>query len=323
MGNIAFVASTLPISLIKAKAKDWEIDEIVIAGKNIERSFLYLNNVESKIKTSVVPTGSIKNFLFIFKKLLGVLLGKKKAYFFHECCWFNFDFLIDFIRVQADYYPQATLNSFIKTETDKIQSRYHRCLLNLLGKTNSFVQYKVIEDNNEGYYFVLAKRKYLSNVTVHDIRESAVIKKNKIKRSENNKSILLLLSRETVDSKSIAESYENVIDQLTRYGYKISIKNHPRQESRLDVSQKNIQKEYDPHIPFELIEDSFLCVIGCASTSLKNSGQESFSIIKFCGMTPENIELRVRHLLSLPGENTILFPESIDDMMIQINNLSL
>jgi hypothetical protein len=321
MGNIAFVASTLPIPLLKNKLKNWEIEEIVLSGKSLEKSFSYLIN-KSTTKISTTPSGRFNNFLFIFFKLLCISFTKKKVYFFHECCWFNFDLILDFVNVQAEFFPQVSLKSFIKVETEEIHSRYQRYILKLFKISDKFVQFKIIEDNNEGHYYVLSKKVYNNNVKYHTIEESYKLRKSKLdNNNNNNKEILILAGRETVSDLIIANIYEEIIEKLSYLGYNVCVKNHPRVEARLNLNNKKIYKEFEAHIPFELIDDSFVCIIGCASTSLNNQLQPSISIIKFSGMQPDNIKLRIDHLLELPNSDNIIFPESMDDMISIINNL--
>jgi hypothetical protein len=321
MGNIAFVASTLPIPILKANLNKWDIDEIVISGKNIEKPFTFLKS-RSEVKLSVTPKNRFSNLFFIFIKLFKSSLLKKKIYFFHECCWFNFDFLIDFFKVEAEYFPQVTLSSFIKMESNLIHSRYHKILLTLLKKTDNFIEYKVIEDNNEGYYYVLSKRQYKKNVIKHSIEESTNYRRKTTNFNNSNK-ILLLVGRETVDDLKIAKVYELIIYTLNNLGYKVCIKNHPRSEARLSLNVENVYEVYDPNLPFELIEEDFLCIIGCASTSLINEGQPSFSILNLIGMEEDNLNLRKSHLTEMSSKLNIHFPINIEELVSQINKLKV
>jgi hypothetical protein len=319
MGNIAFVASTLPIPILKANLENWDIDEIILAGKNIEKSYNYLNK-NNRIKILTTPSQKFLNLYFLFYKILNATFTRKKVYFFHECCWFNFDFLIDYFNVEAEFFPQVTLKSFIKVEEEQIHSKYQRYLLNILNISNKFIQYKVIEDNNEGHYYVLSKKKYKSNIKIHSIKES-ILFRNK-STSTNKKNILLLVARETVSNNYLVVIYEEIITKLNELNFNVFIKNHPREEARLNLKTNGVFKVYDPNIPFELLDDSFMCIIGCASTSLINDGQPSISIIKFSGMDENNTKLRINHLIEIPTTKKIIFPNSIDDMICEIKKMN-
>jgi hypothetical protein len=322
MGNIAFIASTLPIPILKYKIKDWEIDEIVVSSINLQKPFFYLIK-NSNIIISVTPSGKISNFIFILNKLSKAYFNFKKIYFFHECCWFNFDFLIDFIKVKAFFYPQVTLKSFEKLENTRIHSNFQRYTLKFFNCTNKFIQYKVTEDNNEGYYYVLSKRLYKNNVQVHSIFESLEIRnKKKTFQSKEKNNVLFLVGRETVSDNIISSIYELTIEKLSILGFKIYIKDHPRENTRLKINSQYIYKEYDPNLPFELIDDSFLCIIGCASTSLINNSQPAFSIINFIGMNDTLLKLRIKHLIEISGSNCIYFPNNIDELIIKINEIA-
>ena len=320
MGNIAFVASTLPIPILKSNLKKWNIDQIIISGKNIEKPYTFLKN-KAEVKLSVTPQKSFSNIFFIFIRILNASLFKKKIYFFHECCWFNFDFLIDFFNVEAEFFPQVTLSSFIKMETNTIHSKYHKILLNVFNKTNNFIEYKVIEDNNEGYYYVLSKIQYKKNVIKHTIEESINYRKKNTNIKNSNK-ILILVGRETVEDLKIANIYESIIISLSNLGYKVCIKNHPRSEARLLLNVENAYQVYDPNIPFELIEEDFLCIIGCASTSLINEGQPSFSILNLIGMDEDNLNLRKSHLTEMSSKININFPKNIEQLVSEIKKLN-
>lgn len=320
MGNIAFVASTLPVPILKYKLNEWDIDEIIVSSVKLQKPFIFLLN-NTNIKLTISPTKSLNNFIFILFKLLKSFFLKKNIYFFHECCWFNFDFLIDYINVKAFFYPQVTLKSFEKVNNVKIQSKYQRYILYFSNSIKKFDQYKVIEDNNEGYYYVLSKKNYKKNVQVFSISDSLNFRIKKSLYSFDTKNILILIGKETINDNILSNIYEKIIFNLTLNGYLVSIKNHPRDSSRLKINDQYVHKEYDADLPFELIQDSFKCIIGCASTSLINKSQPVFSIINFTGMESNLVKLRINHLLEIAGSDFIIFPNSIEDLINKINDL--
>lgn len=167
----------------------------------------------------------------------------------------------------------------------------------------------------------MSKNKYNSNVKIHSITESLIFRnKNK---STNVNNVLLLVGRETVSDNNLAIIYEKIIAKLNALNFKVFIKNHPREEARLNLKTENAFKVYDPNIPFELLDESFLCIIGCASTSLINEGQYSFSIIKLTGMDENNMNLRINHLLEIPTSQKIIFPDNIDDLINKIKKINI
>jgi hypothetical protein len=228
--------------------------------------------------------------------------------------------LIDFFKVEAEFFPQVTLSSFIKMESNTIHSKYHKTLLTFLNKIDYFIEYKVIEDNNEGYYYVLSKRQYKKNVIKHSIEESINYRKKSTNFNKSNK-ILILVGRETVEDLKIARVYELIIHTLNNLKFNVCIKNHPRSEARLSLNVENAYEVYDPNLPFELIEEDFLCIIGCASTSLINEGQPSFSILNLIGMDDDNLNLRKSHLTEISSKLNIHFPINIEELVSQINKL--
>lgn len=80
MGNIAFVASTLPVPILKANLENWDIEEIILAGNNIEKSFKYLNK-NKKLKISILPTQKYLNFIYILLRFIQISFTKKKYIF--------------------------------------------------------------------------------------------------------------------------------------------------------------------------------------------------------------------------------------------------
>jgi len=322
MGNIAFVASTLPIPLLKAKSQDWDICEIVLAGTSLQQSYEYFVKDTPQIKLSVVPKQHVASWFFIFRKLLAVKLSNYKIYFFHECCWFNFDVLIDFIKVKGEFYPQVTLTSFRKITDGPIRTVYHRKLLNFLGKSKDFLEYEIPHDNNAGSYYVLSKLHYTSNIACHTIDDSFSTRKASSRSIEKPTSnILIILARETVSDAALVSTFQALADKLTLCGFKIYTKNHPRPDSRLPLPNSLLFNEIPTHIPIELVDQSFLAVVGCASTGLVSFGSKAFSIIKFCGMSEDLVDRRIDHLSNLPGEVLINFPASIDELIQSIENL--
>jgi hypothetical protein len=322
MGNIAFVASTLPVPLLKAKSGEWDICEIVMTGTSLKQSYEYFVKDKPHIKLSIVPKQHVAGWLFIIRKLLSIRFSNNKVYFFHECCWFNFDVLIDLIRTKGEFYPQVTLNSFRKVEGVLISSIYHRKLLHFLGKSRDFVEYEVPHDNNAGSYYVLSKVRYGNNILHHKIEDSISVRRafsTSLMKSTSN--ILIILASETVSDEALISTYQILTDELTRRGFQLFTKNHPREEARLRLPNYLLFNEIPNHIPIELVDIDFIAVVGCASTALVSFGSKAFSIIKFCGMTEDLRKRRIDHLSHLPGEVLINFPTSIDDMILSIENL--
>ena len=50
MGNIAFVASTLPVPLLKKYMNKWEISEIIVTSKSLAHSYEFLLENKPNIK---------------------------------------------------------------------------------------------------------------------------------------------------------------------------------------------------------------------------------------------------------------------------------
>jgi hypothetical protein len=309
--NTAFVASTLPVLLLKNKIREWEIGEIIISGENIKDTYEYILKDYPNIKLKIVPKGKLANFAYLFIRLFLIHLKKGKVFFFHECCWFNFDFLIDYFRIDGYFYPHVTLNSFVKNSPPLLINSLQNFLLKILKKPGDFTQYKVPGDNLDGYYFVLAKNSYNRNIKKYSIQESYLLRKpSEVLFEKRNNDVLILLGRETVSDKLLINIYEEIIDELIKIGFNVYIKNHPRKDARLMIKKINKLNEIPAFIPFELIDKNFHFLIGCASTSLINHGGKAYSIINFSGMEEFEINKRINHLFSLPNYESITFPKT-------------
>jgi hypothetical protein len=320
MGNIAFVASTLPVPLLKKKIKEWEIHEIIIAGENIKDSYEYMIKEYPWIKLKIVPKGKLTNLAYLFIKLFSIRLKKNKIFFFHECCWFNFDLLIDYFNIEGFFYPQVTLNGFEKISPAFPQKNLQYFLLKLLIKSDEFSQYQVPYDDSVDFFYVLSKNKYNQNIKKFSIEQSYLLRKDDdfVDKKKTN-DVLVLLAKETVSDEMIINIYEEIIEKLLLWGFNVYIKNHPRKDSRLEIKKNDKVNEIPAHIPFELLDRSFDFVIGCASTSLIHPGVNAYSIINFSGMDEIQVKKRISHLSALPNHEMIIFPKTKEILLNLLN----
>ena len=322
MANLAFVASTLPVPLIKQNIKKWDISEIIVTSKSLSNSYEFLIKDYPHVKLSVCPKG-YKHWIFLFKKLTLIKLSKKNVFFFHECCWFVFDVIISILKVKGEFYPQVGLDSLKKNGTVSNNLSKERLLLGLLNMREQFIEYEIPLDNDEGVMHVLAKQNYTKEITCHSIDESLAYRVRKTPLSvTKTKKILILIGREPSSDQVLSEVYRSIIEELFYKGYLIYIKNHPREEARLKLSLNVSVTEIDPYIPAELVNDEFLAVIGCASTGLISFGVNVFSIINFSGMSIMETEERKKHLTCLSTNILIRFPFSKSELFTSIDSLA-
>ena len=69
--SVAYVASTLPIEILKNNIKNWNLDELIIANDFHFKTYNYLLK-NNDVKITIVPKGFFKNFIFLFLKILSI-----------------------------------------------------------------------------------------------------------------------------------------------------------------------------------------------------------------------------------------------------------
>jgi hypothetical protein len=317
MKSIAFIASTLPVPLVNKNCDVWNLKEVVFTHEGLVHSFQFLKEKNSKIKFVVCPKG-YKHWVFLFKKLLLAKIYNNNVFFFHECCWFAFDVLIDLLRIKSNFYPQVGLDSFKKIGGVSHNLPKELMVLKILNVENNFSEYIIPMDNDEGEMHVLSKKVYKRSVTVHTIEESILLRENRYNSYKGTKNILVLIGREPCPDVIVEDIYSSIIEYFSNRGYSVFVKNHPREEARLSLNLNVKYVEIDPFKPVELLENIYLAVIGCASTGLIGFGPHVYSILNFCGMSTEGIIERKKHLTCLSPTLNIKFPLSKNDLIESI-----
>lgn len=321
MNGIAFVGSTLPIPILKNKLIDWNINKIILSDKKLYNAYNYLleSNVNFNFKILYVPSNKILSWFYLFFTILNCKINSKDVYFFHECCWLNFDILVLLFRIKSYYFPQVTLDSFIINKNIILKSLLQKFIFKIFNLKDKFNQYKVIDDNDKGFYFILSVNIYPSFVQSHPIIDSLKYRSSNNHQSNYSNNILLLVGTETIANTIMQKLYMEIINDLYLLGFKLFLKNHPREDAQLFIPKSSKYISLNPQLPVELIEDQYFAVIGCASTSLYNFNNKVYSVLNFCGMDEFTKTLRKKHLLSLKLVNSnINFPNTKKELVCEI-----
>ena len=318
--NVAFVASTLPLQILHFMVGKWKINEILVSNKNLLPSYKYLNLNNSKLNIISLPDNKILYIFYLTLWLIKQKFKRRKIFFFHECCSIFFDILIGWFRLNGEYYPQVTLNSFVLMECSSIDSRNKiKRMLKIMSLLDCFSPYLIDLDDNGGKSILWARVKYPKSIKLHCLNESSEIKQKYNFESsiqqDRRLRILMIIGRDVVADNELIIIYKKIIDELKELGCLIYIKDHPNPSFRLSLDCDNLI-EIDPFLPAEMIRQDFQFVLGTASTGLTYFKDRSISILDILRTSDSTIlNRRKLHLLSLPNGNDIKFPKDIDHII--------
>jgi hypothetical protein len=314
---IAYVASTLPIKIIDQQIKEWNIKIIILQGKSLFSSYIFLKNKHPDIIIRYMPKKISVAFLYLLLSLAYYKLINKKIFFFHECCWPFFDLLIKILKNKAECYPQVELNSFLKIKSDEIYSSKLQIFLKIFRIENWFDYYRAELDGGTGFFYVPRMREYPLSIVRHQVNESyEILKSSKMKNGLIEKKILFICGREIIEDDKVISVYKKIIEKAKEFGFQCYLKDHPNLKSRLNLRINDVN-EIDPNKPVEFVEDIFAMVIGVASTGLLNFENKAISIIKLLhdNNKVEEINRRLTHLTSMPNGKGIKIPVDIEEMI--------
>jgi len=317
IGSTAFVASTLPISVLHYMVDDWQVKRIILSHQKFLLPYRHLQALHPNIIIDICPSSELGRMCFLLYQILISRLIKRSTIFFHECCWEFFDILILFIRPKGLYFPQVSLNSFKQiSNTTKIKSGMIR-LLRLTGILHYFNVYTKDRDGNCGEVsYFLSMKSYPRSIAIHSINFSRNIisqmkKKNNVVKTNK---IIFLADRDNVSDNELTLVYLKIIQIAVSNNFDCYIKSHPNKVNHLCIEDNRV-KILDHTIPIELINDDFRYAIGTGSTGLLHFGNRSISIIGvLSGMSKDNKNRRKAHLASIKGGEGIKFISSMNEL---------
>ena len=312
--SVAYVASTLPIEILKNNIKNWNLNEVIIASDFHFKTYNYLLK-NTNVKITIVPKGFFKNFIFLFLKILSIKYKKKQLLFFHECCCINFDLIINILNPKAIIYPQVTLNSFDEANSNDISfTNKESLLIKFFFQYKNFKPWKIPKDNGKGYAIVWSCIKYSSNIDLKDLKDSYRLKNRKKTIDFSSNKILILVAQDFCSEAKLKNVFTLIINKLVKQDFEVFIKDHPNPESRLNLKTNLNTKLMNSEIPIELLDDNYKHVIGFCSTSLLFFENRAISLIHLLDEDKMEIKKRKSHLLSLPKGNEIFYPKTMEEL---------
>lgn len=315
-GNIAYVASTLPVGILRRRARDWQIGTVLVASPSLGKSYEYLTKECHHIHIIVLPQTQVRQLLALAYHIFVTRVLGRHIFFFHECCCLNFDIIIGFIKPKGSHFPQVTLNSFTRVTAPKWKSRKEWLVFSLLRRTKCFVPYLRDLDDDQGTGVIWARAEYPTSIKRYTVEDSHVLKATAsptLSEARTN-NILFLLGSEVAQNSVMQNLYKQVIDYLSHHNLTLYAKDHPNPQSRLNLADARLI-HVDPYKPVELLTEQFDFVIGAASTGLLLFGNRAISILRFEEMQNETtLRQRINHLLSMPGGDKVNLPRSIKEL---------
>ena len=307
--NCAFVSSTLAIHALNINVEKWKINEIILASRDLEKSYQYLIDNFPDVKLTILPNSRFRQVIILLLKLLKLKLTSSRIYFFHECCWAVLDILISLIKPNGDYFPQVTMSGNPIEDKIYIFDRMKYRIFTFYWFQKMFNVHRIIIDNSSCF----SLKKYPKTITINNISPRASLRK-KIKE----KKILFVIGSEFHDN-NLMLVLKKAIKLLLKNGYQCEIKDHPRASERFNISNQFSEFsliELDPNKPIELISDEFLSVIGLYSTALIFFGDRSVSLLNFTeDADADAYFFRKRHLMNMPGGSSIHFIDNINEIL--------
>ena len=312
--SVAYVASTLPIEILKNNIKNWNLDELIIANDFHFKTYNYLLK-NTKTKITIVPKSFLKNFIFLFFKIVLIRFNKKKLFFFHECCCINFDLIINILNPKAIFYPQVTLNSFDEVNSNDISfTNKESLLIKFFIQYKNFKPWKIPKDNGKGHAIVWSCIKYNNNIVLKDLKDSYKLKNRKKTIDFSSNKILILAAQDFCSEIKLKNIFKLIINKLVNQGFEVFIKDHPNPETRLNLDIELKTKVLNSELPIELLNDDYKHVIGFCSTSLLFFENRAISLIHLLDEDKMEIEKRKLHLLSLPKGEETFYPKTIEEL---------
>jgi hypothetical protein len=314
VNTTAYVASTLPVAVLDKKIAEWGVTKIILQGKTHLASYVYLQQRHPAIKLKVLPASLVLGVIHLTGALLWIKLSHRRLIFFHECCCPVIDVLTILIKPAGDYYPQVTMNSFVKVNSKDVLLTNLQKLFCILRLEKWFDYYRGDLDNNEGYFFVQTAKVYPISITMHTVSESRAILlgDRRVQAScGSDKKILILCGRDVVSDLVLKRIYSQVIEMAISEGFICYLKDHPAKHARLNMIHEDTLI-IDSAMPLEFIQDDFSFIVGVASTGLLNFNTRGISIIKLLPAGKEDeLMRRSQHLVGIPGGEEVQFPEDL------------
>lgn len=314
--GVAFVSSTLPASLLVKQLQSGAIQKIYVSSVKFIASYEFLVKKTGKDIQVTVLTERTRfgGLLDCIKKIKDIKQKNLHIYIYHECCWPSLDLSILIVKPKGIFAPQSKIEFMFKP-ISSLKYFFHKCKFSVAVKhcfLSVFFKYYYSTNNDlDGDLIVPVVRYY----------PKSILKLNDIKLTKNSSNtinpkdseMLILVGSDCASSKELISLYNCIIDRALDKGFKVSIKDHPNEDARLNLERHDVQVIH-PKIPCELIEDSFSIIIGTASAAMIGFGSRSISVINLLeSMSDLDKTQRINYIRSL--NELVKFPASVDEIL--------
>jgi len=321
VNNYAFVASTLPLYVLNKNITKWGITKIILASNKLYSSYEFLIENHPNIDIVIVPKGRFRNGIYILWKILRLKLKNRDVFFFHECCWVFLDLMITFVKPKGQFFPQVTMSGNPKVMNEDIfKIRFSR-ILNILGFYRMFNVHNYLTNSGQDNSYCYSLRTYPKSIIGHNISS-----RNSSSQVTKSKKVLFIVGND-FQNEEILILLKEIINQLLINKYTCFIKDHPREEVRLNITNQFSQYSLeilDPNRPVELLLDDYLFVIGSSSTALLYFGNRAISLINLMShIDIKTLKYQKKHLVSMPGGEQINFIEQKNEIFNILNQAEI
>jgi hypothetical protein len=334
---LAYVASTLPFNFLLRICRDTAV--VIACPAALCTSYRYLERIFPAVSVRPVPNSRVLAAMF----LLWRMALSRRVMFFHECCAFIFDLLLLVTRRTSEFHPMVTLDGF-RTLSDRETSfagwtKYFASNVFPLRVvkagfcahlTRQFEFLETTADGGDGKYrvarlrveslpFIQSNRPRFADTTTTEWDEAwpGICGLHK---SPGEKVLLLICAREPIPDQIQIAAYNQICDVAERIGYKVFIKDHPREVTRLEFDRKGAVV-VDPNLPTAVIAGFADVCVGSFSTALVEMHCPPVSVGHLLGFPNDALRERTRHLTALSGCSRVVFPQSFSELEIRLRDL--
>ena len=316
----AFVASLLPARFLVERAVSLNIRTVVVVSPIHEQSYAYVAERVPGLRVARLQGGTLRVATAIAWALLSARARRRDVVFFHECCWPVFDLLIGVVKPTGSFFPQVTMAGFDAVEPTQVRAssgsngRAKALFLRLFA--SRFRVYRAPKNSGAaGYDYFPSYRRYPPSIRVFPVAAQQARPGGGPARGRVRSARVIFIggTEVAVPDDDLRRMYEMLIQIARDAGYTVFIKDHPL--SRLNINGGDACVAIDPAMPVELVDQSFDFAISVASTALLTVGDRKIAFVNALEAMPENVkQMRVNHLLSLPGGDAVEFVSSADDV---------
>jgi len=180
-----------------------------------------------------------------------------------------------------------------------------------------FFKYYEQESDGKIVQTFMSIKSYGDGIVNHAVNESEMIvygsiNKRRVRGPENK--VIFLTGREAAADEELIEVYLSVINTAMRAGMDCYIKDHPRENSRLNLKNEHVTT-IDPSMPVELLGQDYSYAIGVCSRGLTTFKCDVVSLLGLLKtMRVSEKKKKMQFLVGIPGGERISFVDSIEQV---------